>query len=201
MRKYLPKTYQFENIINKSRFITYFYPITSYKHGQELLAQLKIEHPKANHHCYALRVLSENSERFSDDGEPNKTAGFPMLDVLQKNNLDEILVVVVRYFGGIKLGAGGLTRAYRSCVASNIKELPLVEKVETTIFSLTVDYTLADSISHLLKQTNNFLVKTNYDLQVSFEYYSFNENLNNQLIELSGGIKPLASRTIKVIKD
>ena len=102
-----------EIIINKSRFNSYSYPLNDIKEVDKILADLRNEHKKATHICYAYVYSREIvREKCSDDGEPNGTAGYPILNVIKKKNLTNILVVVVRYFGGIKLGASGLTRAY-----------------------------------------------------------------------------------------
>ncbi len=108
-----------EIVINKSRFIAYFYELDSLDEVKEHLANLKKEHKKSTHICYAY-VYNKDvvSEKCSDDGEPNGTAGYPILNVIKKKGLTNTLVAVVRYFGGIKLGAGGLTRAYTKATAS-----------------------------------------------------------------------------------
>ena len=108
----------FELEINKSRFVTYKLELSSLDVVKPFLEQLRKEHKKANHVCYAYVYNKEIvSEKCSDDGEPGGTAGYPILNVIKKKNLTNVLVVVVRYFGGIKLGAGGLTRAYTKACA------------------------------------------------------------------------------------
>ena len=110
------KTYELE--INKSRFIAYKLDLTSLDDVKPFLEGLKKEHKKARHVCYAYAYNKEIvSEKCSDDGEPGGTAGYPILNVIKKKNLTNVLVAVVRYFGGIKLGAGGLTRAYTKACA------------------------------------------------------------------------------------
>ncbi len=104
--------------INKSKFLAYSVELTSLDQVKPFVENLKKEHKKARHFCYAYVYNREViSEKCSDDGEPNGTAGYPILNVIKKKNLTNILVVVVRYFGGIKLGAGGLTRAYTKACA------------------------------------------------------------------------------------
>lgn len=104
--------------INKSKFFAYKYDLNSVDEVKDIINSLKKEHKKARHFCYAY-VFNKDmiSEKCSDDGEPSGTAGYPILNVIKKKNLTNILVVVVRYFGGIKLGAGGLTRAYTKACA------------------------------------------------------------------------------------
>lgn len=109
--------------INKSKFLAYKYELNSTEEVKPILETLKKEHKKARHFCYAYVFNKDSvSEKYSDDGEPSGTAGYPILNVIKKKNLTNILVVVVRYFGGIKLGAGGLTRAYTKACAGVLDE-------------------------------------------------------------------------------
>ena len=113
----------FELEINKSRFIAYRLELTSLDMVKPFLENLKKEHKKARHVCYAYVYNREViSEKCSDDGEPGGTAGYPILNVIKKKNLTNVLVAVVRYFGGIKLGAGGLTRAYTKACAGVLND-------------------------------------------------------------------------------
>lgn len=108
-----------EIIINKSRFIAYKFDLTTLNDVKSFLQNLKTEHKRATHICYAYVYSREVvSEKYSDDGEPNGTAGQPILNVMKKKGVSNTMVAVVRYFGGIKLGAGGLTRAYIKSTAS-----------------------------------------------------------------------------------
>ncbi|MBO5955112.1 MAG: YigZ family protein [Clostridia bacterium] len=117
------ETKTFELIINKSRFIAYKLDLTSLDVVKPFLEQLKKEHKKANHVCFAYVYHQDVvSEKCSDDGEPGGTAGYPILNVIKKKNLTNVLVAVVRYFGGIKLGAGGLTRAYTKASAGVLND-------------------------------------------------------------------------------
>lgn len=111
-----------ELVIKKSKFIAYKYEINSLQEVKEILQNLKKEHKKANHICFAYLYSKELvSEKCSDDGEPNRTAGYPILQVMKKKNLTNTLVAVVRYFGDVKLGAGGLTRAYTNVTSEVLK--------------------------------------------------------------------------------
>ena len=117
-----------EEEIKKSRFICHLKRISSESEGRDFINKIKKEHYKANHSCSAM-IVGEDSfiKRSSDDGEPSGTAGIPMLSVLEKQELTNVVAVVTRYFGGIKLGTGGLIRAYGGCVANAIKEIGRVE--------------------------------------------------------------------------
>ena len=112
-----------EIIINKSRFIAYKFDLTNVEEVKQHISDLKKEHKTANHVCFAYVFKGDVvSEKCSDDGEPGGTAGYPILNVIKKKNLTNVLVAVVRYFGGIKLGAGGLTRAYTKSTAEVLKD-------------------------------------------------------------------------------
>ena len=112
-----------EIIEKKSKFLGYTYKVTSDNEVKEILANLKKEHKKATHICYAYNISSEQVlAKACDDGEPSGTAGRPIFNVIDKKNLKNILTVVVRYFGGVKLGAGGLVRMYTKCASESIKE-------------------------------------------------------------------------------
>ena len=105
--------------IKKSKFYGYLYNVNSANDVAKILEDLKKEHKKATHICYAYKIVDGvEIIKFSDDGEPSGTAGRPMLNVIEKKNLKNVLICVVRYFGGIKLGAGGLVRAYTKCASS-----------------------------------------------------------------------------------
>lgn len=108
-----------EDVVMGSRFIAWVAPVKDARAADALLAEARREHPAASHHCWAFRIGRQ--QRFSDDGEPGGTAGRPMLEVLLKRDLDHVAAVVVRYFGGRKLGAGGLARAYGGAVARAVQ--------------------------------------------------------------------------------
>ena len=113
-----------ENLIEikKSKFYGYSYKVTNQQQVLDILAKLKKEHKKATHICYAYKIVDgQEYVKFNDDGEPGGTAGRPILNVIEKKKLSNIVVFVVRYFGGIKLGAGGLVRAYTNCASDLLK--------------------------------------------------------------------------------
>ena len=109
--------------IKKSRFITYLYELDSENKIDDIINTLKFEHKKATHICYAYNI--NGKVKINDDKEPKGTAGMPIFSVIQKNNLNNVMIVVVRYFGGIKLGAGGLFRAYSKSASEIIKKLKI----------------------------------------------------------------------------
>ena len=107
--------------IKKSRFITYLYDLENEEEIDKIINEIKDEHKKARHVVYVYKI--NNTAKINDDGEPKGTAGMPIFNVIEKNNLNNVLIVVVRYFGGIKLGAGGLFRAYSNSASEIIKNI------------------------------------------------------------------------------
>ncbi len=143
-----------EIFIKKSRFIGYAAPISNEDEALKFIEEIKSIHRDATHNVYAY-VLGENSnvQRFSDDGEPSGTAGIPALEVLNKEELRNVVVVVTRYFGGTKLGTGGLIRAYTKGARIGIDASKVIEKVLHSILKLRIDYTLYGILeNHLLNK-------------------------------------------------
>jgi uncharacterized YigZ family protein len=135
-----------------SRFMAHAYPINSADDFKKYLQELKKEHPKAVHHCFAYRIgLDGNQFRVSDDGEPSGTAGKPILGQLDSKGLTNICIIVVRYFGGTLLGVPGLINAYKTAAALVLQVVPLVQKPVIKKFSLHFDYTQMNEIMIILK--------------------------------------------------
>ena len=142
-----------EEEIKKSRFICHLKRISNEEEGREYIAQIKKEHHKANHSCSAMIVGEDGQiKRSSDDGEPSGTAGVPMLTVLEKQGLTNVVAVVTRYFGGIKLGAGGLIRAYSGSVAHAIEEIGRVDVKELTGLTVELTYSQYQVFSNFLEK-------------------------------------------------
>jgi len=155
-----------EIVIERSRFICYLKRINSIQEGTDFVNSIKKIHWNANHNCSAM--IYHNNARSSDDGEPSGTAGVPMLNVLKHNDLDEVVAVVTRYFGGIKLGAGGLIRAYSNSVSEALQNSKIVEVVEMTVIDVVVDYANANTIS---SKVSHPIQNTDYNLDVTFTFY------------------------------
>lgn len=137
--------------INKSRFIAYLERIATENEAIEFIEKTKKKHWDARHNCSAYIIGEKaNFQKADDDGEPSGTAGKPMLEVLKKNGLTDVVVVVTRYFGGIKLGAGGLIRAYGTSVTNAISATQIVEKVLFSRLAVTIDYTLLGTLENNL---------------------------------------------------
>ena len=138
--------------IKKSKFICHVNRVSSEEEARDFINAIKKEHYKATHNCSAF-IIGEHSDikRTSDDGEPNGTAGVPMLGVLENHHITNSCVVVTRYFGGIKLGAGGLIRAYAGSVAQAVREIGLVEIKEQVVLGITLTYSQYQEFANFLK--------------------------------------------------
>lgn len=158
-----------EIIINKSRFICSMKRTDTEAEAIQFIEKIRSEHPKANHNCFAYLIGNTNSiQRMSDDGEPSGTAGVPMLEVLKKQQLKNTAVVVTRYFGGIKLGAGGLIRAYGSAVSEAINAIGLIEKQMNQLVSVEVSYHLSGKLQNTLEQSHYLIQSIDYTDTVLF---------------------------------
>jgi len=150
-------------VISRSKFITTLIPITSQEDAQEKLKIIKKKYSDATHNCYAY-ISSENAQeqKFSDDGEPQGTAGAPILEVLKKKKVYMTLAVVTRYFGGIKLGASGLVGAYSSCVASAIDKAKIVEYKESIEIIVNTDYSTYKKLQEIIENNEGKVLKIDY---------------------------------------
>lgn len=141
--------------IKKSIFIAHLVPVSSEEEAQEALSGFRKQYKDATHNCYAWRIgTTRILEKSGDDGEPQGTAGHPMLHVLQMQELTNVLAVVTRYFGGIKLGAGGLTRAYSSSLSEAVKEAPIVRYTPHVHLRLTIPYNGVGGFENYIKGTD-----------------------------------------------
>lgn len=148
-----------------SRFIAYTYPVESVDNFKKRLEEIKKEHPKATHHCFAYRIgLDNNLYRVSDDGEPSGTAGKPILGQIDSKRLTNILVVVVRYFGGTLLGVPGLINAYKTAAALALQVTPVIQKPIEISYSLQFDYTQMNEVMLTVKQLNCSVLQKDMNL-------------------------------------
>ena len=159
------KDFRQEIVIEKSRFICTLKKVNSEAEAQEFIKAIKKEFWDATHNCSAY-IVDEMAQRSSDDGEPSGTAGLPMLEVLRKNKLTNTAAVVTRYFGGIKLGAGGLVRAYTNSVAEAVRATGIAQKVLVSRFSFMYDLNDVGKILNILNQQLLFeIADVEYGLQ------------------------------------
>ncbi|MEI3613835.1 YigZ family protein [Pseudogracilibacillus sp. SO30301A] len=161
-----------EKIIQKSRFIGYVERVNNEEDANEFIQKIKKQHYNATHNCSAY-IIGEHDQiqKANDDGEPSGTAGIPMLEVLKRLNLKNTAIVVTRYFGGIKLGAGGLIRAYSSTTSETIKNTGIVKGELMQGISLTVEYPLLGRVENALHQSPHIIDEINYLEKVELIVY------------------------------
>ena len=161
-------------IIKKSKFITKLYKINNIEEINNILEKLKKEHKDSTHICYAYIV--NGMEKCSDNGEPSGTAGLPILNILKKNNLTNILSVVIRYFGGIKLGAGGLVRAYSNSVNDTLKLTDIIELEEGYLIELEFNYDQVKLVDYILNDKT--VINKEYNNNIIYKFYLNKDELN-----------------------
>ena len=188
----------------KSRFICHAKRVYSEEEARDFITAIKKEHYKATHNCSAF-IIGERSEikRTSDDGEPSGTAGVPMLGVLENHNLTNVCVVVTRYFGGIKLGAGGLIRAYAGSVSLAVKEIGIVEIKEQAGIQIQMTYAEYQEYGNFLKEHNLMELETNFTDQVETMIFVDKENkehIKSELIEFYNGKVGLSDQGLREVE-
>lgn len=171
--------------IKNSKFITLLFKIDDNFNLEEILDEVKNKYPKATHYCYAYRLIGK--EKSSDDGEPGGTAGIPMLNVLIKEDIVNILVITVRYFGGIKLGAGGLVRAYTKSLTTALENINYIDLIDGYIVEIIEDYSNSKQLDYLLKNIKiidkQFDNNIKYIIEISKDNIELINNYNYKIIE------------------
>ena len=190
--------------IKKSRFICHAKRVYSEEEARDFITAIKKEHYKATHNCSAF-IVGERSEikRTSDDGEPSGTAGVPMLGVLENHNLTNVCVVVTRYFGGIKLGAGGLIRAYAGSVALAVKEIGIIEIKEQAGIQIHMTYAQYQEYGNFLKEHNLIELETNFTDQVDTMIFVDKErkdDIKADIIEFFNGKVTLTDKGLREVE-
>lgn len=191
-RYYTVKEYgENEIVIQKSRFIAYVTRAETEAEAQDFIQQIKKKHWDATHNCSAY-MIGENDQiqKANDDGEPSGTAGVPILEVLKKKHLKDTAVVITRYFGGIKLGAGGLIRAYGKATSEGIDATGIVERKLMRVMHTKVDYTWLGKLENELRSSVYTIKEIHYLDNVEFETYveeEQTENFINWMVELTNG--------------
>ena len=177
-------------IEKRSEFIGYISPVKTNDEAVAFINSIKAEHRKAKHNVYAYILREDNISRYSDDGEPQGTAGVPVLDVLKKRELTDVCVVVTRYFGGILLGGGGLVRAYShaaslACDAAHIMNMCMCHRLK-----ITADYGMYGKISYILPNYDTITVNSDFGSDVTLEILVMSEKLDalkKELVEVTNG--------------
>ena len=195
---------QVQEEIKKSRFICHAKHVYNEEEARNFITAIKKEHYKATHNCSAF-IIGERSEikRTSDDGEPSGTAGVPMLGVLENHNLTNVCVVVTRYFGGIKLGAGGLIRAYAGSVALAVKEIGIIEIKEQAGIAIQMSYAQYQEYNNFLKEHTLMELDTNFTDQVNTMIYvdkEEKENIKAALVEFFNGKVTLTDQDLREVE-
>ena len=195
---------QVQEEIKKSRFICHAKRVYSEEEARDFITAIKKEHYKATHNCSAF-IIGERSEikRTSDDGEPSGTAGVPMLGVLENHNLTNVCVVVTRYFGGIKLGAGGLIRAYAGSVALAVKEIGIIEIKEQAGIAIQMSYAQYQEYSNFLREHNLMELETTFTDQIDTIIYvdkEEKENIKSALVEFFNGKVTLTDQGLREVE-
>lgn len=169
-----------EFVEKKSTFITHLVRVTSEEEAREFIQKMKKKHYDASHVC-SCYVVGDNNEitRANDDGEPSGTAGAPMLDVLVKNEIKNVCATVIRYFGGTKLGTGGLVRAYGGGVINALKNATLVERKDALEIRLELDYSLNGKIEYEIEKTNFIVNNLEYTDKIIYTIYVMEEDYDS----------------------
>lgn len=153
-----------EIVEKKSRFIANIYNVESKEEAEEKIKQIKKKYYDAKHHCFAFSIIEENeiAQKSSDDGEPSGTAGAPILNIIKSNNLQNVLIIVTRYFGGILLGTGGLTRAYSESAGKVVEQSELIQKEPGMEVNLSIDYNDNEKFKYYCQKNNVNIIKIEY---------------------------------------
>lgn len=171
--------------IKKSKFICYLHRCFSEADAKDFLLEIKRAHPDASHHCYAM-IIKDQLTRSNDDGEPHGTAGLPMLETLKGHQLQDIVAVTVRYFGGTLLGTGGLIRAYSGSVSEAIQHAVLTETRTMNRYQLTFSYDLIGKLDYFFASHEIEVIDKQYEEQVYYQYQS-DQSWENEFSEITSG--------------
>src|ERR1700761_2467510 len=147
-----------------SKFLAFAYPITSEAHIKPIIDKLKSEHPKANHHCWAMRLTPDRGVfKLNDDGEPSGTAGRPILNTLLSQDVTNALVVVVRYFGGTLLGVPGLINAYKTAAVDALANAQIISKTVNDIYAVNFNYLQMNEVMRIIKENDLEIISQQFD--------------------------------------
>ena len=185
-----------------SKFIAYAYPVYVESEWQEHLEKLRKEHFKACHHCYAFRLgLDKNNFRANDDGEPSGTAGRPILGQIDSFGLTYVIVIVVRYFGGTKLGVSGLINAYRTATKIAFENADIIEKTLDDIFEITFDYALMSEVMNTIKKLELEIVLQDFGEIGKIQIAIPKSDIDNKMILLKAGIAKMRVEEVADLEE
>ncbi|MGM0867007.1 MAG: YigZ family protein [Bacillota bacterium] len=191
--------------IERSRFITYVYRAETEEEAQEFITSIKKKHHDANHNCSAYMIGENNLiQKANDDGEPSGTAGVPMLEVLKKRDLKDTVVVVTRYFGGIKLGTGGLIRAYGRATSEGLNATGIVERRLMRVMKTKIDYTWLGKVENEVRSSNYQLKEIHYLDAVEIEVYveeASKQQFVDWMTELTNGQGEISEGNVEYLES
>ncbi len=190
-------------IEKKSEFIGYLAPVLTEEDAVKFVAEIRALHPKARHNCYAYILRENNTARHSDDGEPQGTAGAPIFEVLRKEGLTDVACVVTRYFGGILLGAGGLTRAYAKAAKDAVNSAEIKLMCEAVLLEISLDYALYGRLAAVFAEFGARVCSEDFSEQVKIAVHvraELSEQLRNRLVDVCNG-KVAVEETEKIWFD
>lgn len=179
MFKTIKENVSAEIVEKKSKFIANLFYVETREEAEGIIKDINKKYHDARHNCYAYRIYNESGiiEKSSDDGEPSGTAGAPMLNILSKNNLANVLVIVTRYFGGILLGTGGLVKAYSSATALALEKTNIIEKNIAELYKIEIDYTDLNKFKYFANKNNINILKEEYLINIELQVALQNEKI------------------------
>ena len=207
--KTIEKENSAEIVEKKSRFIANIYNVESKEEAEEKIKQIKKKYYDAKHHCFAFSIIEENgiTQKSSDDGEPSGTAGAPILNIIKSNNLQNVVIIVTRYFGGILLGTGGLTRAYTEAAGKVVEQSELIQKEPGMEVELEIDYNDNEKFKYYCQKNNVNIIKIEYTENILYkielnekEYKKIEERNKTNNKQLDINIKNIKLKCRKYVK-
>lgn len=207
--KTIEKENSAEIVEKKSRFIANIYNVESKEEAEEKIKQIKKKYYDAKHHCFAFSIIEENgiTQKSSDDGEPSGTAGAPILNIIKSNNLQNVVIIVTRYFGGILLGTGGLTRAYSEAAGKVVEQSELIQKEPGMEVELEIDYNDNEKFKYYCQKNNVNIIKIEYTENILYkielnekEYKKIEERNKTNNKQLDINIKNIKLKYRKYVK-
>ncbi|CCZ18920.1 putative uncharacterized protein [Clostridium sp. CAG:780] len=207
--KTIEKENSAEIVEKKSRFIANIYNVESKEEAEEKIKQIKKKYYDAKHHCFAFSIIEENgiTQKSSDDGEPSGTAGEPILNIIKSNNLQNVVIIVTRYFGGILLGTGGLTRAYSEAAGKVVEQSELIQKEPGMEVELEIDYNDNEKFKYYCQKNNVNIIKIEYTENILYkielnekEYKKIEERNKTNNKQLDINIKNIKLKCRKYVK-
>ncbi len=180
-----------------SKFLAFAFPVSDEQEIREILLKIRKEHHAARHHCFAWKLGTENDDyRINDDGEPSGTAGRPIFNQIKANELTDILIVVVRYFGGILLGTSGLTNAYKQAALDALNNAEIIGKVVEDLIEVHFDYSVMNEYMHIVKEMQLKQVKSDFRLECD-ALLAVRKSLTGSVLEKLNSVERLKASIIK----